>query len=126
MPEYILGMEPESVAKQMIRNYRATMGPEILTRDLDDRDCLTLMLEFNRHLVELNEVLQRQVLDKLGTTLPAPILAASGPSLREKESEWISVEEKLPREMEFVLVFRTRSLPQQRISQFFEERFHNF
>jgi hypothetical protein len=53
-------------------------------------------------------------------------LAPSSPSLREKEAEWISVEERLPREMEFVLVFRTRSLPQQRISQFFEERFHNF
>jgi hypothetical protein len=52
--------------------------------------------------------------------------AASGPSLRGKEPEWISVKERLPREMEFVLVFRPRSSPQQRISQFVKERFHNF
>jgi hypothetical protein len=80
-PTHILGMEPENVARRMVRNYFALRRaqPNVMPQ-ASTEDCVTLMVEFNKYLVELNEILQRQVLDKLGTTLPAPILAAPLPA----------------------------------------------
>ena len=71
----ISGTEPESVARQMVRNYlalrkRTTVGAE---------SCVSLMMEFNKWLVSTNETLQKLVLDKVNTSLPAPILAAPLP-----------------------------------------------
>jgi len=68
--EHILGMEPENVARQMIRNYlslntRKSVLPE---------SCVSLMMEFNEWLVSTNETYQKLVLDKINTSLPSPMV----------------------------------------------------
>lgn len=70
-PQHILGMEPDSVCRQMIRNHFAAQPPD---RRIGVEDCIALMMEFNEYLVEMNQTLQKLALDKLGTTLPGPIL----------------------------------------------------
>jgi hypothetical protein len=77
MKEHILGMEPDSVARQIIRNYFSGCAPD---RAIGVEDCLALMMEFNRHLVGLNESLQKLVLDKIGTELPVPFIRQAKPA----------------------------------------------
>jgi hypothetical protein len=69
-PTHILGMEPEYVARQMVR----TLFREGLPYIAQQEQCVVLMLEFNHWLVSTNETLQKLVLDKINTQLPQPIL----------------------------------------------------
>lgn len=72
--KHILGMEPENVARQMIRARLAHKPAD--TDGMTVADCLALMLEFNQWLVSTNETLQKLVLDKINTELPRPIIVA--------------------------------------------------
>lgn len=98
-PRHILGMEPENVASQMIRNWYATQRAALAEEpQLMAQDCLTLMLQFNEWLVSTNEILQRLVLDHLNTALSNPIILERVPSSpaprlefqadRMTETEW--------------------------------------
>jgi len=80
--KHILGMEPDSVCRQMIRNYfHGRKSSQPITGD----DCAALMMRFSEWLVSTNEILQKLVLDKINTTLPAPIVVESSASPQEKE-----------------------------------------
>jgi hypothetical protein len=69
--KHILGMEPEHVCDQMLRNH---FSGTRLYAAVTLADCRTLMMQFNAWLIETNETLQKLVLDSLDTALPAPML----------------------------------------------------
>lgn len=70
--EHILGMEPESVLKQVIRAHFAGQGRE---RAISVDDIVAVAMEFNKWLVDTNAILQKLTMERVNTELPAPILA---------------------------------------------------
>lgn len=75
MGTHILGMEPDSVLRHIIRTYFASQKPD---RAIGVKDIIAVAMEFNQWLVSTNETLQKLALDNINITLPSPIIVGAG------------------------------------------------